>query len=93
MRSKYLLAVTLLLPFVTTLGVTNANAGRTYSHWQKSARLAAQGGPNVNAQAYYPNVNAQAYYYGSLAADPYATLGPILCTYQGGPKTNTWACR
>jgi hypothetical protein len=83
MRSKYLLAVTLLLPFVTMLGVTNANAARTYSHWQKSARLAAQRVPNANAQAYY----------GSLVADPYATLGPVLCTYQGGPKTNTWACR
>ena len=87
MRSRYLLAVTLLLPFATTLGVTNANAGRTYSHWQKSARLAAQRVSNADAQAYY-----QAYY-GPLVADPYATLGPLLCTYQGGPKSNIWACR
>jgi len=33
--------------------------------------------------------NAQAYY-GPPVADPYA---PMLCSYEGGPKTGTWGCR
>ena len=84
MRSKLLLAVTLVLPFATTPSA--ANAGRTHSHWQKTARVAVQVVPN--AQAYYAPLVADPY-----AADPYATWGPMLCTYQGGPKSNTWACR
>ena len=79
MRSKLLLAVTLLVPFVTMPSV--ANAGRTYSHWPKTARVGVQMVPNAQA------------YYAPLVADPYATWGPMLCTYQGGPKSNTWACR
>ena len=79
MRTRYLLAMTLLLPFATMSSV--AGAGQTYSHWQKTARLTEQRVPN--AQAYYlPPV-----------ADQYATWEPTLCTYQGGPKANIWACR
>ena len=80
MRSKHLLTVTLLLPFVTTTSI--ANAGQTYSHWQKTARLAEQRVPY-----------AQAYYYGPPVADQYAPWEPMVCTYQGGPKTGSWACR
>jgi hypothetical protein len=69
MRSKHLLAITLLLPFLTMSSV--ANAGQT--HWQKAARLAQQRVPNVQA---------------AVVDDQYRTL----CTYQGGPKTNTWSC-
>ena len=79
MRSKHLLAVTLLLPFVTTTSI--ANAGQTYSHWQKTARLAEQRVPYAQA------------YYGPPVADQYAPWEPMLCSYQGGPKTGTWACR
>jgi len=38
MRSKHLLAIALLLPFLTMSSV--ANVGQT--HWQKAARLAQQ---------------------------------------------------
>ena len=80
MRSKHLLAVTLLLPFVTMPSV--ANAGQTYGHWQKTARLVEQRVPYAQA------------YYGPRVADQYAPVWePMLCTYQGGPKTGTWACR
>ena len=72
MKSKHLLAVTLLLPFVTMSSV--ANAGRAYSHWQKLARLAEQWVPYAQA------------YYGPRVADQYAPWEPMLCTYQGGPK-------
>jgi hypothetical protein len=81
MRNKHLLAVTLLLPFVTMPSI--ASAGHAYGHWQKASRLADQRVPY-----------AQAYYYGPAVADQYAPWEPMpLCTYQGGPKTNTWACR
>jgi hypothetical protein len=73
MRSKHLLAITLLLPFLTMSSV--ASAGQTYGHWQKTTRLPER---VVNAQA------------GPLIPDQYRTLRP--CTYQGGPKTNTWSC-
>ncbi len=79
MRSKYLLAVILLLPSVTMSSV--ASAAQSYGHWQKTARLAEQRVPDVRA------------YYGPLVADQYPTWDLKLCTYQGGPKTNTWACR
>jgi hypothetical protein len=79
MKSKHLLTVTLLLPFVTMSNV--ANAGQAYSHRQKPARLAEQWVPYAQA------------YYAPPVADQYATWGPMLCTYQGGPKSNTWACR
>ena len=79
MRSKHLLTVTLLLPFVAMPSV--ANASQTYSHWQKTARLAEQRVPNAQA------------YYGPPVADQYAPWEPMVCTYQGGPKTGTWACR
>jgi hypothetical protein len=78
MRNKYLLAVALLLPFVIP---SIANAGKTYSHWQKTARLAEQRVPYAQA------------YYGPPVADEYAPWEPMSCTYQGGPKTGTWACR
>ena len=83
MRSKHLLAVALSLSFVTMPSVANAN--QTYSHWQKAARLAEQRVPY--AQAYYGPPVADQY------ADQYAPWEPMLCTYQGGPKTGTWACR
>lgn len=70
MRSKYLLAAAVLLPFVTMSSV--ADAGQTYGRWQKAAPLAKQRVPN--AYAYYPTRDLR------------------LCTYQGGPKSNTWAC-
>src|SRR5262249_11820557 len=73
MRSKHLLAITLLLPFLTMSSV--ASAGQTYGHWQKTTRLPER---VANAQA------------GPLIPDQYRTLRP--CTYQGGPKTNTWSC-
>jgi hypothetical protein len=74
MRSKHLLAITLLLPFVTVSSV--ASAGPTYRHLQGVTR----------APAY-----AQA---GPLVADQYLTWAFLrTCTYQGGPKTNTWSCR
>ena len=76
MMSKRLLAITLLLPFVTTSSA--AIAGQTYSHWQKSARLAEQRVPNA--------------YAGPLVAEPYWITDSRLCTYQGGPKSNTWSC-
>jgi hypothetical protein len=79
MRSKHILAVTLLLPFVTMPSV--ANAARTYSHWQNAARLAQQRVPYARAEAL------------PLVADPYHTWGLMICTYQGGPKANSWACR
>jgi hypothetical protein len=84
MRTRYLLAMTLLLPFATMSSV--ASAGQTHSRWQRTAQPAGQ--RVANDQAY----SAQAYY-GPPVADQYATWGPLLCTYQGGPKTNTWACR
>lgn len=75
MRSKYLLAAAVLLPFVTMPSL--ANAGQTYgSH--KAARMAEQRVPN--AYAYYPTW------------DFYPTWDLKLCSYQGGPKSNTWAC-
>jgi hypothetical protein len=49
----------------------------------RQARREAYG---VGAGAPY---NAQAYY-GPPVADQYA---PMLCTYEGGPKTGTWGCR
>jgi hypothetical protein len=49
MRSKYLLAPAVLLPFVTMSSV--ANAGQTYG-WQTAARTAEQRVPK--AYAYYP---------------------------------------
>ena len=76
MMSKRLLAITLLLPFVTTSSA--AIAGQTYSHWQKSARLAEQRVPNA--------------YAGRLVAEPYWITDSRLCTYQAGPKSNTWSC-
>jgi hypothetical protein len=76
MRSKHLLAVALLLPFVTMSSV--ANAAQSYRHWQKTARPAEQRVSDAKA------------YYGPLVADQYDLR---LCTYQGGPKTHTWACR
>jgi hypothetical protein len=39
MRSKHLLAITLLLPFLATSSV--ASAGQIYGHWQKKTRLPA----------------------------------------------------
>ena len=69
MRSRYLLAAAVLLPFVTMPSV--AIAGQTYGHWQKVARLAEQ----KKSYAYYPIWDLR------------------LCSYQGGPKSNTWACR
>lgn len=52
----------------------------------RRARREAYG---VDAGAPY---NAQAYY--GPVADQYAPWEqPMLCTYQGGPKTGTWACR
>jgi len=77
MKSKHLLAAAILLPFMTMSSVTNA--GQTYGHWQKAARLAEQRVPNA--------------YAGPLLADQYPTWDLRLCTYQGGPKTNTWTCR
>lgn len=88
MKSKNFLAVTLLLPFVSMPSV--ANAWYDYSYWQRPARLAEQRVPYAQAYYYGP---AQAYYYGPLVADQYPIWGPMLCTYQGGPKSNTWACR
>ena len=79
MRSKHLLAVALLLPFVTMS--SDAIAWQTYGHWQKTARLAEQRVPYARAEA------------GPLVAPQYPTWDLRLCTYQGGPKTNTWACR
>ena len=79
MRSKHLVAVTLSLPFMTMPSV--ANAATAYGHWQKTARLAEQRVPYAQA------------YYGLPVADPYAPWEPMHCTYRGGPKTNTWACR
>jgi hypothetical protein len=77
MRSKYLLAITLLLPFVTVSSV--ASAGQTYRHLQRVA-------PAPEQMAY-----AQA---GPLVADQYLTRAFLrTCTYQGGPKINTWSCR
>jgi len=72
MRSKHLLAITLLLPLLIMSSV--ANAGQT--HWQKAARLAQQRVPNAQA---------------ALVDDQYRTRGLRFCTYQGGPKTNTWS--
>jgi len=60
MKSKHLLAVTLLLPFVTMSSV--ANADQAYSHRQKPARLAEQWVPY--AQAYYAPPVADQYAYG-----------------------------
>jgi hypothetical protein len=75
MRSKHLLAITLLLPFVTVSSV--ASAGQTYRHLVTRA---------PEQMAY-----AQA---GPLVADQYLTRAFLrTCTYQGGPKTNTWSCR
>ena len=37
MRSKHLLAIVLLVPFLTVSGV--ATAAQTYGHWQKTTRL------------------------------------------------------
>jgi hypothetical protein len=55
MRSKYLLAAAVLLPFVTMPSL--ANAGQTYgSH--KAARMAEQRVPN--AYAYYPTWDLKA---------------------------------
>jgi hypothetical protein len=79
MRSKYFLAMMLLLPFATMSSV--AGTSQTHSRWQRSAQPAEQRVPNAQA------------YYGPPVADQYAAWGPLLCTYQGGPKTNTWACR
>jgi hypothetical protein len=55
-----------------------ANA-REYSPWQKAAWQAEQRVPNA--------------YAGPLVADQYPTWELRLCTYQGGPKTNSWTCR
>jgi hypothetical protein len=77
MRSKHLLAITVLVPFVTMSSV--ANAGQTYGRWEKSARLAEQRVPNA--------------YAGPWVAEPYYWIRDSrFCTYQGGPKTNTWTC-
>ncbi|WFU43362.1 hypothetical protein QA640_13460 [Bradyrhizobium sp. CB82] len=79
MSSKHLLALTLLLPFLTMPSF--AYAAQTYSHWQNSARLAQQRVPNARAEAL------------PLVADPYRTWSLTICTYQGGPKANSWVCR
>jgi hypothetical protein len=79
MKNKCLLAVTLSFPLLTMSSV--ANAGQTYSHWQKKAWAAQQRVPN-----------AYAGYTGSLFAVPYWIGGSRPCTYQGGPKSNTWTC-
>jgi hypothetical protein len=78
MRNKHLLAIPLLLPFLTTLSA--ANADQTYGQWERSARLAEQRA--LNAQAYY----------GPSVAEPYSIRDSRFCTYQGGPKTGTWSC-
>jgi hypothetical protein len=41
MKSKFLLAITLLLPFATMSSV--AGAGQTYSHWQNGPADRAKG--------------------------------------------------
>jgi hypothetical protein len=56
MRSKHLLAITLLVPFLTMSGV--ASAAQTYGHWQKTTRLPgrvanAQAGPLIPYQYQY----------------------------------------
>jgi hypothetical protein len=79
MSSKHLLTVALLLPFVTISSV--AIARQTYGHWQKTAGLAEQRVPYARAEA------------GPPLAYQYPIWDSRLCTYQGGPKTNTWACR
>jgi hypothetical protein len=53
MRSKHLLAITLLLPFLATSSV--ASSGQIYRHWQKTTRLPAwvanaQAGPLIPDQ-------------------------------------------
>jgi len=79
MRSKHLLAVALLLPFVIMSG--GAAARQTYSHWQKTAALAQQRVPYARAEV-GPPLDYQ-----------YPIWDSRLCTYQGGPKAGTWACR
>jgi hypothetical protein len=37
--------------------------------------------------------NAQAYYWPPVANQYAPWEQPMLCTYEGGPKTGTWACR
>jgi hypothetical protein len=78
MRSNHLLAIPLLLPFLTTM--TAANADQTYSRWERSVRLAQQRMPNAQA------------YYGPPVVEPYQVRDSRFCTYQGGPKTGAWAC-
>ena len=78
MRSKHLLTVTLLLPFMTMSSVTST--AQTYDRWQNAARLAQQRVPYARAEA------------PPLVTDPYRIWGSNLCTYQGGPKSNSWAC-
>jgi hypothetical protein len=79
MRNKQLLAVALSFPLLTMSSV--ANAGQTYSHWQRTAWAAQQRVPN-----------AYAAYAAPMVAEPYWIVGSRLCTYQGGPKSNTWTC-
>jgi Tfp pilus assembly protein PilV len=84
MRSKHLLAITLFFASVTLASVATlvaANAGQRHSRWDNSAALAAQ-----------RMSNAYAAYAGPLYDDPYWIRNPQLCTYQGGPKTNSWSC-
>ena len=53
-------------------------------------REARRGAYGTGAGAPY---DAQASY-GPPVADPYTPWEqPMLCTYQGGPKAGTWACR
>ena len=80
MRNKQLLAVALSFPLLTMSSVV----GQTYSHWQRTAWAAQQRVPN--AYAAYPA------YAGPPVAEQYWIGGSRLCTYQGGPKSNTWTC-
>ena len=79
MRSKHLLTVVLLLPSVTMS--SGAIARQTYGHWQKTAALAEQRVPYARAEA-EPYLDYQ-----------YPMWDSRLCTYQGGPKANSWACK
>lgn len=55
-------------------------AAQTYSHWQQTARVAQRTAPYARAEA--------------VQLVQYPTAWDWrLCTYQGGPKTNSWTCR
>ena len=82
MRNKHLLAVALSFPLLTMSSV--ADAGQTYSYRQRTAWPVQQRVPNAYA--------AYDAYAGPPVAEQYWIGGSRLCTYQGGPKSNTWTC-